>query len=190
MGELSALRFADGTRARGGMDQRTHRALLRGIAPPTSRPLDDLGPLRLRDDSLDLHQELVFRGLLALLAVENHHAHAHAAELVAHERVVRLLARQAIRAIRARHVEQLDPASSGEIPHAFQGRTDERRSAVARIAVARINEREDARGPGCLAGTAFPQRRDLTVDALGVGLPVRGDPRRQPYRQRRGDEPR
>jgi hypothetical protein len=147
-----------------GVHERAHRASRGRIPSPTSCPLDDLGPFILRDAPLDLHQELVFWGLLAL-PVEKHDAHA--AEFLEHERLQRILAGQAIWTL---HRDDLNAAHGGQVAQPFQGGTYQRGPAGTRI-------NEDA---GCslrIAGPPFAPSCSLTIHGLGRGLTVGGDPR-------------
>src|SRR5262249_21837484 len=123
---VGTLRFADVAISIRRVHQRAYRSPLGRMPPSTTRSLDDLGPFIFRDDALDLYQELVFGGRLARV-VEKDDVHAHPAEFVQEERLMRVFARYAVGAV---HIHPLHATHRGKLAQAFQRRTDKRARAT------------------------------------------------------------
>jgi len=150
--------IAEGSRAEG-----THQARAGGMAAPAPAALEDLGALILGDHTLDL-QEQVILGTAANGAVEEHHLHTRAAELLDQEHLVGVAPGQTIRGM---NVEAIDNASCHCIAQPLQGWTEQAGAAVALV-------EEDMLGlePRIVGHDPFVQAGDLAGDGAVVRLLV------------------
>ena len=91
-----------------------------GLAAPV--PLGQLRFLVLGEDALELHQQLVFRGVAAR-ALDELHPDPGAGEFLQQQRLVGELAGQPVRGVAQHHVQA---ALGGQVPQRLQGRADQR----------------------------------------------------------------
>jgi len=104
-------------------------ARVRPVSLTTTRSLQDLRPLIFGDHALELHQQLIFR-TVALWPLHKQRLDSVAGELLDQQNLVRVLPAQAVRRLREHN---LDLPFGGEVSHAFQARTLQRRSTIAFI---------------------------------------------------------
>jgi hypothetical protein len=81
VGRVRSVHLANIAVAEGSMRQRAHRPMLSGMSASSTRALDDFGPLIFRNDSLNLHEELIL-GCLLDVPIEKYHLHTGMAEFL------------------------------------------------------------------------------------------------------------
>ena len=126
-GQPPACVFARIAVAVGRVGQDTDGSLSGGMAFAAPAALDDLRPLVLGDNALDLQQQIVFRRQ-AERAIEEHYFHAGTLELIEQQDLVTEAARQPIGRM---DVEALEVARRSRITQPFQGWALQRGTAVA-----------------------------------------------------------
>ena len=133
------------------------------MAAPAPAPLQDLGPLVLGDDALDLKQQVVLRGA-ADRVVEEDHVGPGPPELLDQQDLVGIAAGQPVR----RHdVDALDRSSGDRVAQALQRRAHQERAAVALVDIGVVRLQSPTVGRDPLA-----QDRHLSEDRVVALTPT------------------
>jgi len=107
--------------------ERIDRTVSRRMQFASPAALQNLRPFILRHDPLHLHQKLLLR-LVPDRMVQERHLHPLPVQLLQQQDLIGALPRQPVRGI---HVQPVDQAQRRQVPQTLQGRTHERRPAVA-----------------------------------------------------------
>src|ERR1700681_4481510 len=127
------------------------------MQPTASNPFENLGALVLRDDALNLQQEVILRRV-ADRAVQEYHLCPGAAKLLDQQYLVGVTSRQPVRRV---NIDALDMTGSHRIAQLLQRRPLKIRATatVIYVAVIRLKRKPVSRN-------ALLQRRDLTVNRV------------------------
>jgi hypothetical protein len=131
-------------------------------------PLQNLGPLVLGNDSLNLQQQLLLRRRCHRV-IEEHDFHASSAKFLDQEHLERVLPGQPVRRM---HVETIDRAGSRLIPQSLKSRPLQSFSRDAVVAKAKLDVELHA-----FLRNSLLDRAHLAVDGVRLCLLLGGDPR-------------
>ncbi|MCW2242100.1 hypothetical protein M2351_006745 [Azospirillum canadense] len=145
----------------GGSGEGAEQATAGRMAAPAAATFQDLRPFVLRDDALDLQQQVVFGGAAERVG-EKGDLRSGAAELFDQEHLMRVTAGQPVR---RQHVDALDRPGGDRIAQTLQPGSQQDRAAVAlvHIGVVRLQL-------ATVRGDPLAQRRHLAGDGVIAGL--------------------
>src|SRR5260370_20501110 len=102
---------------------------MRSVTLTAARSLQDLGPLIFGNHPLELYQQLIFRAV-ALRRSHKQRLDSVAREFLDQQNLVRVLPAEAVPGVRQHN---LDVPLGGQVSHALQARTLQRRSTITLI---------------------------------------------------------